>query len=308
MNRMRQALSDYLRLRRALGFKLREHGLLLPDFLDSLQRAGATTITTELAVAWATAPVGVDPHRWQARLSLVRGFARYLQGLDPATQVPPVGLLASRAYRPIPDLYSDEQISRLLVEADALRPRLRAVTYRTLFGLLAATGMRVGEAIGLQREDLDVNQGLLTVRQAKFGKSRQLPLQASTVDALVTYATGRDLLCPSPRATTFFVSTAGTPLLYVSVRKVFIDLAQRAGLESRAGARYPHLHGFRHTFTVQTLLTWHHQGADVASRLPLLSAYLGHSHPASTYWYLQATPELLAVAAQRLEQATGARS
>lgn len=307
MNRLQQALEDYLTMRRALGFKLREHGLLLPDFVDSVERAGANTVTTELAVAWATAPSGVDPYRWKARLSLVRGFARYLQSLDSATEVPPVGLLAYRVSRPIPDLYSDEAISRLLVEAGRLRPPLRAATYRTLFGLLAATGLRVGEAIRLERDDLDLTEGLLTVRQTKFGKSRQLPLQASTVDALVAYATQRDLSCPTPTATTFFVSTVGTPLIYTCIRQVFVDLAGRVGLESRTGARYPHLHGFRHTFAVSTLLAWHRDGTDVAARLPLLSAYLGHSHPASTYWYLQAAPELLAVAAQRLEQAKGTR-
>jgi integrase/recombinase XerD len=306
MSDLRQAVADYLAIRHALGFQLRGYDRLLGDLVDNLARAGASTLTTELAVAWATKPACAQPFRWKTRLSVARGFARYLQSIDPAAQVPPSNLLAYRRARPAPYLYGAAEIDALLEATDTLRPSLRAVTYRTLLGLLAVTGMRVGEAIALDRDDVDPRARTLAIRAAKHA-SRQLPLHASTADALYAYARRRDQLCPAPTATpSFFVSTAGTRLIYECVRETFIKLRGVAGLDRGSGPS-PRIHDLRHGFAVQTLLHWHHAGVDVAARLPLLSAWLGHRHPASTYYYLQAAPELLALAAERLPE-LGARS
>ena len=306
MSRLHVLLDDYLVLRRGLGFKLREQQLLLSGFVDFVEQAGAESVTVELALGWAKRPTGVEPFRWKQRLSMVRGFARYVQAFDPATEVPPDGLLAYRYSRPTPFLFSEKEIAALLAAADTLRSNLLAVTYRTLFGLLAVTGLRVGEAITLSRKDVDLVHGLLIVRQTKFNKSRLLPLHPSTSAALTSYTRERNRLCPTPKPSSFFVSTAGTSLFYSSVRKVFLDLVHEAGVKPRSSCR-PRLHGLRHSFVVNTLLAWYRADVDVAAKLPALAAYLGHSHPASTYWYLQAVPELLAVAAQRLgrEHATG---
>jgi integrase/recombinase XerD len=305
MSRLQQALDDYLTTRRALGFKLREHGTLLAGFVDYLERAGAPTVTVELALAWATLPKNVDPYRWKARLTMVRGFAAYLHTLDPTTEVPPADLLAYRTARPTPRLYSDAEIAAILAAAARLAPRMRAATYHTLFGLLAATGLRVNEAIALTRDDVDLSRGLLTIRQAKFDRTRQLPVHPSTVEVLAAYTELRDELFPHPDHDRFFVSTTGTALRYTGVQKVFVAVAERVGIDPEPVSRRPRLHSLRHTFAVDTLLEWHRAGVDVDARMPLLSAYLGHTHPASTYWYLQAAPELLAVAAQRLELVRG---
>lgn len=305
MSSLGDALEQYLAVRRALGFKLREHGNLLADFVQELERAGAATVTCELAVAWATKPAGVQPYRHKARLSVVRGFARYLHALDPSHEVPPSDLLAHRRTRPVARYYSEAQIAALVAAAGSLTPPLRAHTYSTLFGLLAVSGMRVGEAIRLDREDVGLERGLLLVRESKFGKSRTLPLSPSTVRALERYRVARDRLCPRPKDAAFFLSTVGTRLLYVGVRQAFIALAREVGLEPRAGHEHARIHDLRHGFAIQTLLDFYRQGVDVAARMPLLSSYLGHSDPACSYWYLEASPELLLLAAERLERALG---
>lgn len=302
MSALHQRVEDYLTLRRALGFKLEDHGRLLPDFVDYLDRADLSTVTIEAAVAWAVQPQGCQRYRWKQRLSVVRGFARHLQALDPSAQVPPADLLAYRRRRPTPYLFSEAEITGLLAAAGALRSPLRAATHRTLFGLIAATGMRCGEALGLDRDDVDLDAARLTIRRTKFNKSRRLAVHPSTVVALRDHARQRDQLCPRPGQPSFFVSTVGTRLAARRVRAVFADLVQRAGLQPRLGSRRPRIHDLRHSFAVATLRDWHRDGSDVAARMPLLSAYLGHVSPASTYWYLQAAPNLLALAAERLER------
>lgn len=304
MSDLRTAAADYLAVRRGLGFKLRGHERLLGELADFLEGSGATTLTSELALRWATARPDVEPVRWGQRLAAARGFARYLHALDPAVEVPPVDLLPVRRERPAPRLYSAADIDALLAAAASLRPPLRAVTHETLLGLLAVTGMRLGEALHLDRDDIDWRAGTLLIRDAKFGKSRRLPLLPSTVAALARYAERRDAWCPVPRAPSFFVSTRGTRLLDTCVHAVFVELVARAGLDVRTRSGRPRIHGLRHSFAVATIHDWHAAGADVTGRLPILSAYLGHSHPASTYWYLQAAPELLALAAERLERST----
>lgn len=302
MTGLRDALSDYLSLRRSLGFKLERPGQLLEDFTGYLDTAGAPTVTTELALAWATAPADADPAWWRARLAATRPFARYLAAFIPGTEVPPAGLLPGPASRrAVPCLYSPAGIGALITAAAAIRTPLRAATYQTLIGLLAVTGMRAGETIRLDRPDVDLRAGLLTIRESKFGKSRQLPLHATTVAALAGYATLRDQRHPRPATAAFFLSLTGTRLIYKNVHFTYHRLTQAAGLSPRSPQCRPRIHDLRHSFAVTTLLRWYQDGDDVAARLPLLSAWLGHADPASTYWYLTGTPELLALAATRLE-------
>jgi integrase/recombinase XerD len=300
----RDAIADYLTIRRTLGFKLVEHERLLKDLAAFLERAGASTITTELALAWASRTRGTQG--WKAaRLSVVRSFAGYLHTIDPATEVPPTGLLLHRKRYAIPYVYSDQEIGRLLAAVAALRPPLRAASHFTLIGLLVVTGMRIGEALRLDRADVDLDAGVLTIRLTKFGKSRQLPLHASTVDALARYDRQRDELCPKPNAPSFFVSTRGNRMDKSAVQKAFRDSCRRVGIERPRGSPQPRLHDLRHTFAVRTLLDWHHAGVDVQARMLWLSTYLGHVEPSDTYRYLTAAPELLALAARRLESTLG---
>jgi integrase/recombinase XerD len=305
MTDLQAAAREYLAVRRALGFKLRGHDRLLEQFITFLTDIGAPTITTAAAVAWATRPPQVQPVRYAQRLCVVRGFAGYLHALDAVVEVPPLDLLSYRRQRRMPYLYSQIEIQALIAATGLLRPPLRAATYRGVFGLLAVTGMRVGEVIALDEDDVDLRCGVLSIRQAKFGKHRQLPIHASTVTALRTYATVRAQLCPRPRGPSFFVSTRGTRLIYHCVHTTFAQLLTRTGTTAPPGAGTPTIHGLRHSFAVATLRDWYRAGADVTAKLPVLSAYMGHAHPASTYWYLSTTPDLLALATQRLEQAAG---
>lgn len=304
MSPLRQALTGYLSIRRALGFKLDRPGQLLSQFVDHLDEHETSTVTVEDALAWATLPAGADTNWWSKRLSVVRGFARYLHTLDPSHEVPPVDLLPCRSHRATPYLYSDDDVTALInAAATRLRSPLRIVTYQTVIGLLAVTGLRVGEAIRLDCADLDLAHGLLTVRHSKFGKSREIPLHPSTLAALRAYLNQRDKLTPSTTQPTpaLFVSTAGTRLIYSNVHLTFQRLVCHAELRPRSGSCRPRIHDLRHSFAVATLLDAYRAGDDVQARLPLLSTYLGHVHPGSTYWYLSAAPELLALAGQRLE-------
>lgn len=306
MNDLHAAAREYLAIRRALGFKLRGHDHLLDGFLTFLDDVEAPGVTTTTAVAWATKPEHLQPVRYAQRLGVIRGFATYLHAIDSTVQVPPADVLACRRQRHDPYLYSEPDIDALLVAASHVRRPLRAATFRGLFGLLAVTGMRVGEAIALDTADVDLagDTGLV-IRRTKFGKHRQLPLHPSTVAALGDYATARDRLCRYPRGPSFFVTTLGTRLNYPGVRSAFVDLLTRAGIQAPTGTCTPTIHGLRHSFAVATLRDWYRAGADVSAKLPILSAYLGHAHPASTYWYLSAAPDLLASAAHRLEQSAG---
>jgi integrase len=299
---LRLALKDYLTMRRALGYKLQRAEKLLADFIGFVEAGATDRVTIDLALAWATLPTQGGMNWWAGRLTVVRGFATYLHTLDPTTQVPPTDLLPLRSHRAVPYLYSDDDIVALITATEILRSPLRALTYRTLIALLAVTGMRIGEAIRLDRNDLDLGDGVLTVRLSKFGKSRELPLHTSTLDALHGYLRRRDQLHPRPRAPSLFISTAGTRLLYCDVHWTFLRLMRHAGLKPRSTACRPRLHDLRHSFAVRTVMDAYRADADVAARLPLLSTYLGHVHPANTYWYLSAAPELLALAGKRLER------
>ncbi len=305
MSALHAHVEDYLRLRRALGYKLERHGLLLPQLAAYLEAAGATTVTSELAIAWARLPERARPNHWAARLAVARGFARYLQPIDPATEVPPCGVFPARRHRPAPYLWSQEEICGLLEGARALRSPLGAVTHEALFGLLATTGMRLGEAVGLDRDDVDRGAGVITIREAKFDRPRLVPLHPTATEALCRYASRRDRLCPRPRSTAFFLSGAGTRLDRRSVDKTLREITTAMGI--RTATVRPRAHDLRHSLAVATLIRWLASGVNVDAQMAVLSTYLGHVSPADTYWYLSASPELMALAADRLDARFGAR-
>ncbi len=301
MSALQDALSDYLAVRRALGYKLARTEKLLVQFLAYLHERGQTKITTEHALFWAALPGGGDA--WRAlRLGVVRGFAAHLHSIDPAHEVPPSGLLPCPSHRVTPYIYTEKQIAALMAAAATLRTSHCTATYRTLVGLLAVTGMRISEASGLDREDFDVANATLLIRGAKFGKSRQLPLHRSAAEALVRYLEREDRPRSAASAKAVFVSLRGARLATHTAQGTFRQLVCRAGIESRSAACRPRLHDIRHSFAVNTILDAYREGVDAGPRLALLCTYMGHVDPANTYWYLQAAPELMALAAQRLEQ------
>jgi integrase/recombinase XerD len=298
-------MEDYLRLRRALGFKLTRPGQVLPQFVAYLDASGAQRITVEAAIAWTRLSEGAQPVTLSHRLGAVRGFARYLATIDPATEIPPAGLFGKQQRR-IPNIYTPEEIARLLAAAGRLRPPLRAASYEALFGLLAVSGMRVGEASRLLRADVDLAEGLIRIRHTKFDRDRLVPLHPSATNSLRGYAARRDRLCPQPRTGAFFISSVGTALQHSSLNATFLALLAEAGFPTATGSR-PRIHDLRHSLVVNTLIDWQRDGADIAARLPVLSTYLGHVSPASTYWYFSAVPELMQLAAAGLDRRSGSR-
>lgn len=304
MKPLRQAVHDYLALRRSLGFQLRDAGIALSKFVAFLEARDATHITIALALEWAQQNPHVQPAAWAQRLSYVRGFARHHAASDPNTEILPSGLLPFHPRRARPYLYSDEEIERRLECALSLTPigGLRPWTYHCLLGLLSVAGLRIGEAIRLKFEDVDLQQALLTIRGTKFGKSRIVPIHPSTREVLAQYVTRRDQFLAGRTGPTLFVTKRGTPLDMGDVRRTFYQLSRRIGLRGATASHGPRLHDFRHRFAVQTLLRWYRSGEDVERRLPVLSTYLGHVHVADTYWYLSACPELMGLAVTRLEQ------
>lgn len=304
MSVLEQDLSDYLQLRRSLGHELAEARWLLPGFVAFLDAHGASTVTIEAALTWAQqSTTGQATSVGSRRLMAARGFARYLAGIYPGTEIPPFGLMPYRQRWRRPFIYSTTDIGALMGQARAsITPPLRAATYETLIGLLAASGLRIGEAIKLDRSDVNSSEGVLLIRESKFGKSRLVPLHGTTMQALDTYASLRDELEPRPNEPSFFVSMTHNRLCYAVVCQTFRKLVDATGIGTGAPSA-PRLHDLRHSFAVRALLNWYRSGEDVQAKLPSLSTYLGHREPASTYWYLSAAPELLALAAAR--QSTG---
>lgn len=304
MSPLHTALEEYLGVRRALGYKLRLPGRLLRRFVEFAKRERAHYITTELALKWATQPAHATPAQWANRLAMVRRFAKYCHGNDPRNVVPPPDLLPYRYRRVSPTLYSDEQILDLIGAARQLPSTigLRPHTFATLFGLYVTTGLRANEALHLRREDVDLERGVLTVRQSKFGKSRYVPVHASTQRALKRYAALRDRLVASPNSPCFFLSDRGTRVTYDMLRWTFVKVSHQIGLRAPGDSHGPRLHGLRHRLAIQTLLRWYRRGVDVERNLPQLSTYLGHAHITDTQWYLTATPQLLRYALNRVER------
>jgi integrase len=305
MNPLRQAMADYLAVRRALGYKLTRTEQLLTQFVTYVEQCGDTHLRLATMLAWATLP-GHEDSGWRAyRLGIVRRFAAHLSAIDPATEVPPPDLLPWRQRRATPYFYSDDELTDVLRAAATLRTSHRVATYRTLIGLLVVTGMRVGEALALDVGDIDVDERLLTIRHTKFGKSREVPVHSSTVAALRAYLQRADRPRATMRPAAVFVSLAGTRLRYCNVAWTFHRLVLRAGLAPRSTTCRPRIHDLRHRFAVQTLLDAYRTGEDTQPRLPLLSTYLGHVDPGKTYWYLSAAPELLELAGRRLQRYLG---
>lgn len=303
MSALASALADYLGVRRALGYKLEGSGRTLARFVAHLDAHGVDTVTVSLALDWATEAArggGVA-----ARLAHIRGFARYLQALDPTHEVPPAGLVAGQRRRAVPHLYTDAETEALMAGARRLDPELRAATTEAVIGLLATTGMRVGEVLALNLGDVDWDTGVVTVWLAKFNKARHVPVAPSTLAALADYRHTRRRLAPAPSSPALFLTPRGNRLGRQSFAAAFAGLADATGLFTPTGR--PRIHDFRHSFAVRTLLGWYQCGADVHALLPRLSTYLGHVNPAATYWYLSAAPELLALAAERVGHAQEAR-
>jgi len=308
MNRLRQAVCEYLSMRRDLGFKLREAGKGLHDFVTFMEQHRATYITQALALAWAQQPANVQPAHWAQRLSFVRGFARHRSATDPRTQIPPTSLLPFQPKRARPYLYSDDEIRRLLRAALEMpchyeRGELRPWIYYCLFGLLSVTGLRLGEARNLELEDVDLEAAVLTIRGAKFGKTRWVPLHTSTCKVLADYIARRRRHWAGRSVSSYlFVSSWGNRLDSGDIHRTFYVLSRQIGLRGASDSHGPRLHDMRHRFATNTLVHWYRSGQDPERRLPILSAYLGHVHVADTQWYLESSPELMREAMHRLEQ------
>ncbi|MGB9485732.1 MAG: tyrosine-type recombinase/integrase [Terriglobia bacterium] len=308
MTTLREAVREYLTLRRSLGFKLHETGKLLPAFVRFLEEHRTTYITTRLALAWAQQPSTVQPAEWAHRLSVVRTFARHRSATDPRTQIPPPGLLPFQPKRARPYLYSEEEIRRLLHAALKLpyrceRGKLRPWVYYCLFGLLYVSGLRLGEARNLELQDVDLKAGVLTIRGAKFGKTRLVPLHASTCAVLADYLARRQRRWAGRAVSSYlFVSRWGNRLDGGEIHRTFYALSRQVGLRGPFDSHGPRLHDMRHRFATNTLVQWYRSGQDPERRLPLLSAYLGHVHVSDTFWYLSACSELMREAMSRLER------
>lgn len=308
MNTLRQAVDDYLTMRRNLGFQLREAGKALLDFVAFMEQQRAPYITQALALAWAQQPVHTQPANWARRLSYVRGFAHYRSASDPRTQIPAPGLLPFQPKRARPYLYSNQEIEDLLNAARHMpaRGQHRALlpwVYYCLFGLLSVTGLRLGEARNLRLDDVDLSAAVLTIRGAKFGKTRLVPLHDSTCNVLADYIARRQShWAGRPVSAYLFVSSWGNRLDSGQIHRAFYTLSRQIGLRAEGDRHGPRLHDLRHRFATNTLVNWYQTDQDPEHRLPLLSAYLGHVHVADTQWYLQASPELMREAMRRLEQ------
>ena len=304
MNELRKALNEYLSIRRKLGFKLQEAGKLLHDFVSFTEKEGVSFITTEIALRWATQSLVCQAARSATLLGIVRKFAQYQSAIDPRTEVPSQELLPYRYHRRPPYIYSNDEIKRLIKAAQQLPSPLgfRAATYSTVLGLLVVTGMRINEPIDLNRKDVDLINGILTVHGTKFGKSRLIPMHPSTLKALQQYEVFRGKIYPKPRTESFFISEQGTRLTDWTVRRTFVKLSRQIGLRGLHDSHGPRLQDLRHSFATKTLLAWYRNGMNVDRHMPELSAYLGHAHVSDTYWYLSAVPELMQLAAMRVEQ------
>jgi len=314
MNTLRQSLHEYLELRRGLGYKMNRAALLLPRFISFMDEHHAVHITARLALEWAQAS-WVQPAEWAERLCCVRGFARYRSTADALTEVPPVGLLPYRSKRATPYLYTEEEVQRLLDAAlrlptawpsTPLRPRV----FHCLLGLLSVTGLRIGEALDLKIEDVDLGQAVLTIRAAKLGRTRLVPIHPSTCAVLADYLQRREQFLRQRRRNSsyVFISNRGTRLDVGRVHRAFYTLSRQTGLRAADASKGPRLHDFRHRMAVQVLTRWYQAGEDPERRLPVLSTYLGHVCVANTYWYLSAWPELMAQAMARLERRWGESS
>lgn len=306
MSALHKSLDEYLEVRRVLGFKLETTEWCLRGFVDFLNAEGAECITIELALRWARQPVNGEPFTWAQRLRHIRLFAAWHRARDPRTEVPDAGLLPASVLRKPPFIFSQQQIADIVREAEKLRCKrgVRSSTFSTMFGLLAVSGLRISEAIALDRGDVDLQAGMLTIRNTKFNKTRLVPLSKSAIAALRRYAKQREQALPVVTTPAFFVSERGWRITDCATRYNFAKVSRAAGLRAPAeGYRHghgPRVHDLRHSFAARTMVNWYRAGVDVERELPKLSAYLGHAHINDTYWYIEAVPELLQLATERV--------
>jgi integrase/recombinase XerD len=307
MSQLQESVKEYLQLRRNLGYRLRVPGRLLHSFAAFAEREKATYVTTDLALRWAQQPADARPTTWAVRLQTVRRFAIWLSASDRRTEVPPAGLLPYRYERKRPYVYSDAEIANLVRTAAQLPSPagLKGRTFATIFGLLAVTGMRISEVLALDREDVDLEEGILRIRRSKFGKSRLVAVHESTRQILADYARERDRVVSRPAGAAFFLSEGGSRVTEWNSRYTFAKVSRQVGLRpATKDCRHghgPRLHDMRHRFAACTLLNWYRAGIDVEREMPKLATYLGHVHVNETYWYIEAVPELLELATRRLE-------
>lgn len=303
MNKLRGYLREFLALRQALGFTTRTHDATLADFVCFLEDQKALWITNRLAVTWAKKPIDADPNWWAYRLYVARLFARYTITKDPRTEVPSADLLPFRHRRPRPYIYAEHEIAQLIAAAGNLPSHngLRALTYSTLFGLLSVTGLRISEALNLDRNDVDLRNDVLLIRQSKYQKTRLVPIHSSTSQALCAYARRRDEIFRTRRSESFFVTVSGNRPTHGVVNATFIQLSRQTGLRNPASRTGPRIHDMRHTFAVRALIDLYRTHRDVEQGIHALSVYLGHTGPSSTYWYLSAVPQLMQLACRRIE-------
>jgi integrase len=304
MNDLRQGVLEYLELRRSLGFRLEKDELYLRDFADFMERRRAVHITAKLAVEWARRPASTHPNYHAGRLRAVRSFARYRILSDPKTEVPAAGLLPRQQSAFQPHIFSQEEIGRIL--AGSLRPWGGATPFYclgryTIYGLLSVTGMRVSEVLRLDVEDVDFDEGVLTIRNTKFGKSRLVPVHETTLAVLKRYRQERDILLADRIVKPFFISTHGRRIIIKALDRAFRRLMCRLGLRGRSDHVGPRLHDLRHTMAIEVLRRCYSAGDNPERRLPALSTYLGHSHLNFTYWYLHQNPGLMTEAMERLQ-------
>ncbi len=309
MKPLKLMAQQYLSLRRSLGFKLIDTEYVLRWYLSFMEREHGRHIKTEAVLRWVHASETVALSQRSSRFSIIRKFAQYAHALDTAHEVPPYRLLTHRTERINPHIYTDSEVLRLLQACVALPPGngLRPYTYYTIFGLIAVTGMRISEATSLRRDDVDLSAGIITIRETKFSKTRCIPVHDSTIDVLADYIRRRDEIHPNAESSAFFLSDPGTALTSAVLRCMFLRISHRIGLR-KPNQRYgPRIHDLRHTFAVKTVMRWYREGTDVDQQMPLLSTYLGHVKPSDTYWYLSSVPELVGLAAARLEAYQGGR-
>jgi integrase/recombinase XerD len=305
-----EAAPDYLALRRSVGFRFERHEIYLREFIAFLKERGARWITTQLALQFATRHVGHGAKTQAARLSVARGFATYMLGVEARTEVPPPGLLPARRVRARPYIYTTREVRRMLkaaLDCDSVYHPLRPWNLYCILGLLAVTGMRISEVINLRPEDIDWERHVLTVRKTKFGKTRLVPVHASTMKVLAAFAVKRELEVARRerknrrKAFHFFFSKRGQRYDASYIWRVFCELSREIGLRDPGDRHGPRLHDFRHRFAVETLVRCYRSGARVEQGLSLLSTYLGHTQVSHTYWYLSCSPRLMAAASDRLE-------
>ena len=312
MSTLHEALQEYLDLRRGLGYKMHDAGLLLPKFVSFLELRHAEYISARLALEWAQR-LSVQPAEWARRLCFVRGFARHRSATDSRTEIPPIGLLPHRSTRAKPHLYTEDEVERLLAAALELpvawpSTPLRPWVFHCLIGVLSVTGMRLSEALNLELADVDLDQAVLTIRGAKLGQWRLVPVHHTTCAVLADYLERRAQFFRHPVSSYVFVTRCGNRLDSGHVHRTFYTLSRSTGLRAVGASKGPRLHDFRHRMAVQTLTRWYEAGADAGRNLPLLSTFLGHVCVAGTYWYLSGNPELMAQAMARLERRWGESS